>query len=458
MKATMKILALFGLSIALVYMGWGKWLATNPQPLPSKSIVNDDQNYGFPQGTYTEISLPFMATTASNRSAEYRLWIPTGVKTLRGLIVRQHGCGDPAAATGLDHANDLHWQALAIKHQFAILGTKLPAGYPLCIEAAITNRVTENAFLLALQTLATKTDRPELVRVPWALWGHSGGADWGMQMLLYYPERVIAVVNMRSGGIVGASGSEILNLDPQSASALLKTPVLWAIGEKDPYVEECITIPKKIFAKFRAANANWTLAIEPNTTHESGNNRFLAIPYLDAIISARLASDSDSPEERLRQRLQPIRSAQGWLGNTRTHTVAAIANYPENPLAAAWLPNEELAHKWQALNTGQVAPTHKPSAPVAVRALRHPETGTVITWNFTPDLENGLPSFRIYRDKSLIATLKGQNHNFGDAPDPANVVLEFVDRSALTNSTYTVAAFNALGENISLSTPLVEKK
>lgn len=450
MKATMKILALFGLLITLLYIGWGKWLATNPQPLPSKSLVNNSTNYEFPQGTYAEISLPFTATTANKRSAEYRLWIPAGVKTLRGLIVRQHGCGDPAAATGLDHANDLQWQALAIKHQFAILGTKLPAGYPLCIQAAITNQATENAFLLALQTLATKTHHPELAKVPWALWGHSGGADWGMQMLLRYPERVIAVVNMRSGGILGASGSEILKLDPQSISAVLKTPVLWAIGEKDPYVEECITTPKQVFTKFRAAGANWALAIEPNTTHEAGHNRFLAIPYLDAIISARLASDGD--------RLQPMRSTQGWLGNTSTHTVAAIANYPANPLTAAWLPNEELAHKWQALNTGRVAPTRKPSAPVAVRALKHPETGTVITWNFTPDLENGLPSFRIYRDKSLIATLKGQNHNFGDAPDPANVVLEFVDRSARTNSTYTVATFNTLGESISSQTPLVEKK
>ena len=231
----------------------------------------------------------------------------------------------------------------------------------------------------------------------------------------------------------------MLKLDPQSIAAVSKTPVLWAIGAKDPYVEECITTPKQVFTKFRAAGANWALSIEPNTTHEAGNNRWLAIPYLDAIISARLASDG----------LQPMPSTQGWLGNTSTQTVAAISKYPENPLTAAWLPNEELARKWQALNTGRIAPTRKPSAPVAVRSRKHPETGTVITWNFMPDLETGLPSFRIYRDKSLIATLNGQKHNFGDAPDPANVVLEFVDRSARANSTYTVAAFNTLGESIS---------
>ena len=452
MKVIITLLAGLCLSILLLYIGRERWLAATPQPLPSKSTVSDGKNHGFPQGRYYEVSIPFTSTTANKRSADYRLWIPDGVKTLRGLIVKQHGCGDSTAATGLDHANDLQWQTLTLKHQFAILGTKLPTGNPLCTDEAIADRAAEDSFLIALRNLAEKSHHPELDTVPWALWGHSGGADWAMQMLRHYPARVIAVANMRSGGIRGSSGkSEILDLDPKSVSALLAVPVLWTIGEKDPNVEECITLPQQIFSKFRTAGAKWTLAIAAKTGHESGDTRFLAIPYLDTMISTRLTSEGN--------RLSSIKSTQGWLGNTVTHTVAPIASDRDNPLTVTWLPTEALAQKWQQyVNTGKISPTRKPAMPTNVSATKISAKEVLITWNFTPDLEDGLPSFRIYRDNSLIATLSGQSHNFGDAPEPANVVLEFVDRNARTNSSHAVVAFNVVGESISPSTLLGENK
>src|SRR4051794_10569630 len=52
----------------------------------------------------------------------FTLWIPDGVKTLRGVIVHQHGCGSGACKGGATAAYDLHWQALAKKHSCALLG------------------------------------------------------------------------------------------------------------------------------------------------------------------------------------------------------------------------------------------------------------------------------------------------------------------------------------------------
>ncbi|QYO67293.1 hypothetical protein [Leptolyngbya sp. 7M] len=296
--------------------------------MPDRSD-NEGKTLAF--GKYYEAAIAPVGS-ASNGAASYRLWIPDGVQTIRGLIVKQHGCGDPAAVTGLEHANDLQWQALALKHQLALVGIKLPTGYPLCTDEAIRDRVTEQAFLKALPALAKESHHSELDQVPWIFWGHSGGADWGMQMLRHYPERVIAVVNMRCGGILNTSGeSEILDLEPESAATMLGVPVLWAVGGKDPHVEECVDLPKQIFSKYRSANAAWTIAIEPNAQHESGNSRFLAIPYLDAILSMRLMRGSQ---------LHPIDPTQGWLGNPNTYEVAAINQYQGNPLQAAWLPNQ----------------------------------------------------------------------------------------------------------------------
>ena len=51
----------------------------------------------------------------------YTIWIPKDVKTLRGVIVHQHGCGEGSCKSGLTGAYDLHWQALARKHDCALL-------------------------------------------------------------------------------------------------------------------------------------------------------------------------------------------------------------------------------------------------------------------------------------------------------------------------------------------------
>src|ERR1700749_2113594 len=49
------------------------------------------------------------------------IWIPPGVKTLRGVIVHQHGCGERSCKSGLTGAFDLHWQGLAKEHACALL-------------------------------------------------------------------------------------------------------------------------------------------------------------------------------------------------------------------------------------------------------------------------------------------------------------------------------------------------
>ena len=64
---------------------------------------------------------------ASNNAGElifpvkYTVWIPQGVKRLKGVIVHQHGCGEGSCKSGLTGAWDLHWQALAKKHDCALM-------------------------------------------------------------------------------------------------------------------------------------------------------------------------------------------------------------------------------------------------------------------------------------------------------------------------------------------------
>ncbi len=52
----------------------------------------------------------------------YTLWIPEGVKQVRGIIVHQHGCGAGSCRGSVTAAYDLHWQELARKNESALLG------------------------------------------------------------------------------------------------------------------------------------------------------------------------------------------------------------------------------------------------------------------------------------------------------------------------------------------------
>jgi len=59
-------------------------------------------------------------------------------------------------------------------------------------------RGSEKTFLKALTDFAAKSGHPEIDKVPWALWGHSGGGIWSEVMTTLHPERVVAMW-MRSG-------------------------------------------------------------------------------------------------------------------------------------------------------------------------------------------------------------------------------------------------------------------
>ncbi len=478
------------LTVFLLHFGWASWLLSIPQPLPQKSIISTGQTSSLERGIYYEISVP-PTSSAKYISADYRIWIPNGVETVRGVLVKQHGCGgDAATDMGLVYANDLQWQALATKHQLAILGSKYPTDYQTvgrypddpCNSWAVIDRGSEEAFLKSLYEFGQKSHHPELDKLPWVLWGFSGGADWAMQMAQKYPERTIASVLMRCGGVLISPSEPSQLLTSNVNPVTLGVPVLFTVGEKEnaDLFDECLNLPKKVFSRFRKAGGLWAIAVEADMGHGSTDTRLLAIPYLDSILTARLATDST--------KLRQVDEAKGWLANPVTHEIAPINQYKGDALQAAWLTDRETAYKWQAYITtpnlwdklryrfcsskklltllgaphlsescypDRVSPTRKPDAPTDLRVIRIGANEVVLTWNFIPDLENGLPKFRIYRNNSLIATLQGQERDGGDAPIYSHVVLEFRDKAAGENGIYTVSAFNSLGENISQSSRII---
>src|SRR5260370_19371432 len=74
-------------------------------------------------GRYLQVAYPPSTTKGELQiGVIYTLWIPDNIKTVRAVIVHQHGASIPAAQAGPTSAYDLHWQALAKKCNCALLG------------------------------------------------------------------------------------------------------------------------------------------------------------------------------------------------------------------------------------------------------------------------------------------------------------------------------------------------
>ena len=92
----------------------------------------------------------------------YTIWIPPKVKTLRGIIVHQHGCGEGSCSSGLSGAYDLHWQALARAHDCALFAPAYEQPQKAdCQMWCDPRNGSAKAFQRGLEDLGTLAGHPE---------------------------------------------------------------------------------------------------------------------------------------------------------------------------------------------------------------------------------------------------------------------------------------------------------
>ena len=387
------------------------------------------------RATMLETTVP-PAEGEKYKSAAFRLWLPDGVKFVRGIIVRQHGCG----RNGIDHADDVQWQALARKWDCALLGSHF-VPQKECADWFDPARGSERAFFVALKTFAAQSKHPELADAPWAIWGHSGGALWATHLLNRHPDRVIAVF---------ARSQTLTTIDPKG----LAVPVIFNYGEQEK-TGRFASVHKNsttAFSTYRPKGALWAIAVDPKSSHDCRNSRQLAIPFFDAVLARRLPPVPAKPGPVA---LKPMDPAAGWLGNPETFAVAPVGRYTGDPAKASWLPDESVAKKWQEYcKTGEVKDPTPPPAPTAVKAVA--ADGVRLTWSAVADLESGIKRFHVYRDGKEIATVGGeptkankqgfyQIWNYGDEPEPRPGPTQFFDKDGTKASRYQVTTENHAG-------------
>ena len=383
----------------------------------------------------------------------YTIWIPQDVKVLRGVVVHQHGCGEGSCKSGLTGAYDLHWQALARKHDCALLSPSYEQPEKAdCQMWCDPRNGSAAAFQKGLADLGTKSGHPELATVPWALWGHSGGGHWAGGIVMMFPERVAAAW-LRSG-------VPLLKEEPKRTGikahllpdAALQVPMMCNLGTKEGVTDKEGRFAgvwpgnEVFFREVRGKGGLVGVAVDPLTAHECGNQRYLAIPWLDACLTARLP-----------QAAGPLRSmpSEGvWLAPITGLEAVPAAGASAAPLEMGWLPDEAMARAWmQYVKDTAVADTTPPPAPTHLRVA-----GNQLTWECAADVESGLAKFVVERDGAFLADVPGagknpfgralyQNLQYSDTPTQPLVPMQFTDATAKAGAkhAYRVIAVNTAG-------------
>ncbi|NBO92814.1 MAG: hypothetical protein EBV06_10980 [Planctomycetia bacterium] len=411
----------------------------------------------FPPATPPYYRVRYDASTKAGElifPVNYTIWIPPGITTLRGVIVHQHGCGEGSCRSGLTGAYDLHWQALARKHDCALLAPSYEQPDKAdCQMWCDPRNGSAAAFQKCLVDLGEKSGHPELSKLPWALWGHSGGGHWAGGMVLLHPERVAAAW-LRSGVPLLKANTTRSTIKPHNLpDAALKVPVMCNPGTK-----EGLTVKDSrfggvwpanevFFNEIRAKGGLVSVAVDPLSSHECGNQRYFAIPWFDACLTARLPKVSG-------EKLKTMPTDGTWLGPITGGEAVPASKFTGDPLKAAWLPNEAVAKGWmEYVKDTKVSDTTLPPSPTQVRLI-----GNELTWEAQADLESGLAHFVIERDGKFLATVPEvaknpfgrpifQNLQYSDTPTQPLVPMKYIDTNAEAGKphTYRVIAVNTVG-------------
>ena len=385
---------------------------------------------------------------------KYTIWIPADVETLRGIVVHQHGCGEGSCSSGLTGAYDLHWQALAKKHDCALLSPSYEQPQKAdCQMWCDPRNGSAAAFERSLVDLGKLSRHPELAFVPLALWGHSGGGHWCGGILMTQPERVAAAW-LRSGVPLFEANPDRPTIKPHTLpEAALSVPTMCNPGTK-----EGVTVTDGRFAKVWPANLAFFdkvrssggligIAIDPLTAHECGNSRYMAIPWLDKCLGLRLPQQPG-------QALPEISLEGAWLAQPTGTTATPAAIFEGDPFKAGWLLDASIAKAWmQFRKDTNVVDTTPPPAPSRVEL-----DGNRLRWRAEADVESGIQKFVILRNGKFLADVAGsgknpfgrqlfQNLQYSDTPTQPLAKMEFVDETAErgVDHGYSVVTVNTVG-------------
>jgi hypothetical protein len=154
------------------------------------------------------------------------------------------------------------------------------------------------------------------------------------------------------------------------------------------------------FSVVRSKGGLAGVAVDPLTGHPTGNQRYLAIPWFDACLDARLPVIHGDP-------IRPMPEDEAWFAPLLGTRASPGSQYTGDRTRAIWLPNEKVAKAWEHyVRDTEIPDSTPPPAPFNLKSA-----GGHLTWEAEADLESGIAHFIIERDGQVIATLPDEPGN-----------------------------------------------
>jgi pimeloyl-ACP methyl ester carboxylesterase len=337
-------------------------------------------------------------------SARYAVFMPDGVEDIQGVFVHQHGC--TMEGRGISTAYDIQYQAFAKKWKLAIVGPDLYSAKGNCHDWMNPESGSGAALIKSLEETGKISGHPDLAKMPWLLWGHSGGGYWVLSMLRKYPERILGVFAYSPAFEPG-----------DYPAAALNVPVM--MRHAGPAGDACCwQTSQKEFGKLRSAGGQASIAFTPYQSHNYSYVRYMAIPFFESILSQRLSTGNNRGYNAMRN----MDVSKAWLGDTTSYNIYKAGAYPGNKMHAAWLPDSATAARWREyVITGTVIDRTPPPAPYDLHMHRRHNVTVELSWKADADIESGISHFNIYKDDRLIGRFpaSGEYQQFDTNGDDA---------------------------------------
>ena len=251
--------------------------------------------------------------------ADFSLYIPENIDTIRGVYAYMHGFGGDSRYI----VQDSIMRALVEHIDFALMGVRLDNMH---MDSGIGNSLID-----AKNSFAEQSNHNELIFSPLFFEGYSWGGQWSYHYTKWRPQDVIAFITMKGG-----------YHDTTYAANAIHVPGYMFIGENDSdYRIENLT---SIFLAHRPLGAIWTLAMEPNAGHSQITDRNLLDNFLFDMLEKRMPDTFDINEPLT---LLPIEENSGWLGNRTDYLIYPYNCYDEGIDTLSWLSNSSNAQNWQ---------------------------------------------------------------------------------------------------------------
>jgi hypothetical protein len=190
---------------------------------------------------------------------------------------------------------------------------------------------------------------------------------------------------------------------------VLKIPIMCNPGTKEGVTEKKGRFARvwpsneTFFTKVRGAGGLVGVSIDPLSSHECGNSRYMAIPWLDTCLSARLPKTSG-------KKLRPMPAKNAWLAHLLGKKAQPKLKFQGNPLKAVWLPNAKIARKWmEFVEDTKITDPTPPPPPTDIKI-----NGNQLSWKAEADLESGISHFLIKRNGKVIGQVpEDPSNKFG---------------------------------------------